>query len=337
MCDAMGPAEGARVTVPRILDRYRPRIEEGLTEALCGEALLHEILRYHTGLEDEVGRPARALGSLLRPSLVLFTAEELEGDAKRALAAAVALELVHNFSLLHDDIEDHDLLRRGRPAAWSRYGIGQAINAGDLVQTLAFSLVLSAGIRAALALAEATVSMIEGQGLDLALAGKEASVEEYLEMEEKKTGSLFACAFRLGAITAAAPPELEERVAGLGREIGLLFQIRDDILGVWGTEAETGKPAGSDLRARKSLLVAIARGRAAPRDRAILERIWRQDEVNDADVGRVAVILGRSGAREAAETMIAERLARARAILEALPFCEEELEELLVYLAGRSR
>ncbi len=325
--------------LPRILHRYRPRIEQGLAQVLSGDSLLRGILRYHAGLEDEAGQRTSSKAKFLRPSLVLFVAGELAQAGEEALAAALGLELIHEFSLLHDDIEDRDRTRRGRPTAWVRHGIGQAINAGDLMATLAFSVVQRAGGRAAAALLEATLVMVEGQGLDLQLEGKAASVEEYLRMEEMKTGALFSCALRLGAIVAGAQARVEEDLTYLGREVGLAFQIKDDILGVWGSEAETGQPQGSDLRARKSLLVALALQGATGADRTALERIYSQPQVSEDGVGRVTAILERLGAREAAETLCAERLARARAILNGVPFRaegKEELDELLVQLAGGS-
>ena len=334
---APSPYEGAG-PLPGLLLTHRPRIEQGLSQVLSGDSLLRRILRYHAGLEDEAGRKTSSGAKFLRPSLVLFTAGELGEAGDQALAGALALELIHEFSLLHDDIEDGDRTRRGRPTAWVRHGVGQAINAGDLMATLAFSVVTKAGGRATAALLEATLTMVEGQGLDLAIEGKMASVEEYLRMEQMKSGALFSCALRLGAIVAEAEARVEEDLALLGGEAGLAFQIRDDILGVWGSEEETGQPQGSDLRARKSLLVALALEGATGRDRTALEKIYGGPRMSDDDVGRVTGILERLGAREAAEKLCAGRLAKARAILVGVPFrrkAKEELEELLVHLVGR--
>ncbi len=331
---------GEPAPLPGLLLTYRPRIEQGLSQVLSGDSLLRRILRYHAGLEDETGRRTPSGAKFLRPSLVLFVAGELAQAGDQALAAALALELIHEFSLLHDDIEDGDRTRRGRPTAWVRHGVGQAINAGDLMATLAFSVVLKAGGRATAALLEATQTMVEGQGLDLHLEGKMASVEEFLRMEEMKTGALFSCALRLGAIVAGAETHVEEDLARLGGEVGLAFQVRDDILGVWGSEAETGQPQGSDLRARKSLLVALALEGATGVDRTALERIYAQPQVSDDEVGRVTAILERLGAREAAEALCAQHLTGARAILDRVPFrpeAKEELDELLVHLVGRAR
>lgn len=326
--------------VPRLLLSRRARIERGLFEALRGDSPLLQILRYHAGLEDGEGTPSHPTGKFLRPSLVLFAAEELGEGGAPALSAAVAVELIHEFSLLHDDIEDGDRTRHGRAGAWVRYGLGQAINAGDLMHALAFSAALEAGPRVSSALSQATSIMIEGQGLDLSLGGRRASVDDWLEMEGKKTGALFSCAFRLGAIVAGVPPGVEETLAALGGEVGLAFQIRDDLLGVWGSEEETGKPRGSDLRARKSLLLAIALERATGGEKTALESAYGRPNLSDVDVDRLVAILERLGARQVAEQMVAERLARAKVVLEGVPFrpgAKEELGEFLAYLVGRTR
>jgi geranylgeranyl diphosphate synthase type I len=325
--------------IPRLLLSRRAAIEQGLAQALAGDSLLLGILRYHAGLEDEDGAPARPAGKLVRPSLVLFVAEELGQTRETALAAAVALELVHEFSLVHDDIEDEDRARHGRPTAWVRYGIGQAINAGDLMVALAFRQVLAAGPRAAAALAEATSAMIEGQGLDLRFDGLAATVEEALEMERKKTGALFACAFRLGAIVAQASPGLEEGLASVGSEVGLAFQIRDDILGVWGNEEETGKPRGSDLRSGKSVLLPLALAAGGERERAVLERA-RGPTASGADLEQAIGALERLRVQESAERLAGACLGRARVGLDGVPLragARGELEELLLHLVGRRR
>jgi len=147
---------------PRILTRFRKEIITGLEEALAGGGPLAATLRYHVGLEDETGRRTENLGKLLRPSLVLFTASELGADPGAALPAAVGLELVHNFSLIHDDIQDGDRMRRGRPTVWALHGMAQGINAGDLMEAIAVRTALSAGPAAADALLSATIETSAG-------------------------------------------------------------------------------------------------------------------------------------------------------------------------------
>lgn len=329
------------MNLPKLLLRYRALIIEGLTRALHGESSLHAILRYHVGLEDRQGKPIEGVGKLLRPSLVLFVAEELRGDVEKALPGALGVELTHNFSLIHDDIEDRDLVRRGRPTVWSLYGVEQGINAGDLMQTVAMSQALIAGRAEASALSEATAEMIEGQGLDLQFEEEEIGIARYLEMVDKKTGALIRCAFRLGALLAGASPILEETLMAIGQELGRAFQIRDDLLGIWGDGVQTGKPQGSDIRQKKKTLpIAVAFARAVGKECAILRQIYGKEEVTDTDVGRVIVVLEKLGAKDVGERMVADHLSHADHKLRDVPLSargKEEMNELIDYLARRER
>ena len=329
------------MSLPTLLSRYRSLITAGLAEVLGGEGLLYAILRYHVGLEDEQGVARNHMGKFLRPSLVLSTAEELGGGLDQALPAALALELIHDFSLIHDDIQDDDKTRRGRPTVWSRYGVAQAINAGDLMQALAITQVLLVGQDAVKTLTEETIEMIEGQGLDLDVEEKAVGVEPYLEMIDKKTGALIRCAFRLGAVVAAAPTKVEGALAKVGQELGRAFQIRDDLLGVWGDGAVTGKPHGSDIRCKKKTLpAAITLSAVSGTDRTDLERLYNKKTLTDEDVAQVIEIMDKTGAHQVGKQMVIEHLNRAREWLAQVPFSEggmQEMEELMQYLAEREQ
>ena len=332
------------MTRPRFLLGYTSLIEGGLRVALVGDSLLYAILRYHVGLEDEHGAPALALGKLIRPSLVLFTTEELGGDVEQALPAAIGLELVHNFSLIHDDIQDHDEMRRGRKTVWSLYGIAQAINAGDLMQALAVAQGARAGREIVAALIEATVAMIEGQGLDLIFEKKkveEIEVASYLDMIDKKTGALIRCAFRMGGLLAGSPIDVVQDLVEVGRDLGRAFQIRDDLLGIWGNGTVTGKPQGSDIRRRKkSLPVSMAFAQACSEDRDLLTKIYSREKIDDKDVERVIALMGQANVRQACEEQVNAHLEQARARFATLPFSErgiKEMNELIDYLARRKK
>ena len=329
------------MAVPLILTRYRSLIVSGLETALRGDSLLYPVLRYHIGLEDERGNPADHLGKLLRPSLVLFTADELGADPKTALPAAIGLELIHNFSLIHDDIQDGDSLRRGRPTVWSRYGTAQGINAGDLMETLAVREALAAGPEVAEELLSATIAMIEGQALDLSYETQEVSVEEYMEMVDKKTGALIRSAFTLGGIIANVDAKTRTALSALGTALGRAFQIRDDILGIWGNDAITGKPCGSDIRRqKKSLPVVIGLSHATGADSELLIKTYQKAELTDSDVTAVVKILERVGAREAGEEMVNDYLHQAQDELARLTFSnagKAQMEELIKYLARREK
>jgi geranylgeranyl diphosphate synthase type I len=222
--------------------------------------------RYHLGWEDEHGNPSSATGKRLRPALCLLACEAVGGEWRSGLPAAAAVELVHAFSLVHDDIQDRDEERHHRPAVWARWGEAQAINAGDALLVLAHlalaGLKDDAGLyaRCAAYLDEATLEMVEGQVLDLEYEGRpQVTVDEWAEMVGKKTGALFGCALGLGAVTGGADEDRAHEFVRLGRALGTAFQARDDMLAIWGDGSRTGKPVASDLiRRKKSLPVVLA-------------------------------------------------------------------------------
>ncbi len=314
---------------------------EGLRAVLRGDTPLYGLLRYHVGLEGEDGRPEDKTGKMVRPSIVLFLAEEFGARPEEALSAAVALELIHNFSLIHDDIQDRDAVRRGRPAVWSLVGSAQAINAGDLMHAIAEGTVLRAGIQAAKCLATATEAMIEGQAMDLAFETQFVTLDEYLQMIDSKTGALMRCAFELGGIVAAVEPSVRERLVALGAAIGRAFQIQDDLLGTWGDGATLGKPQGSDIRRRKKsypMMFAFSQAEAEERER--VAAIYASDAVSDADVDWIIDWMENLGARRAGMQMVNDHLELARDCVDDLDVSspgKEQLYVLIDYLEGRER
>ncbi|MBN1859789.1 polyprenyl synthetase family protein [Candidatus Bipolaricaulota bacterium] len=326
---------------PLLLSRHAGTLEAALRSALHGDSLLHPVLRYHVGLEDEHGKAVNRLGKLLRPSLVLFTCEQLQGPLDRAIRAAVALELVHNFSLIHDDIQDKDPTRRGCPTVWSRIGVEQAINAGDLLHTIALREIIACGEEATEALNRATMSMIEGQAMDLSFEDRHADADEYLTMIDRKTGALLCCAFELGAVCAGASAEVCGALVEFGHFLGRAFQIRDDILGIWGDPTITGKPRGSDIRRRKkSFPIAHAFEHAAAEDRKVLSRVYAADSIDDQRVSIVMDVLQRTETESLSEAQVRSDLLRAREILESLPFEPSGLhamQGLVAFLARRDK
>ena len=222
---------------------------------------LAAMLEYHLGWRgmelERLAKPAPA-GKKLRPALVLLVCQAVSGEITAvAQNAAAAVELVHNFSLVHDDIQDRSELRRHRPTLWSVWGMPQAINAGDALFALAQVVVVRDGSTLAAQLANelnATALLLsEGQFLDIELQQGDTPVtlEAYEAMIARKTGVLFACACRMGAMAAGASAEAIEALAAYGLELGLAFQEQDDLLGVWGRSAETGKPDAADIIERK--------------------------------------------------------------------------------------
>jgi geranylgeranyl diphosphate synthase, type I len=360
------------VATPSLLGRYRAELEEALRAAIPagGPDLLYRMMRYHLGWEDEQGLPlTNAGGKGLRAALCLWACEAVGGPWRRALPAAVALELIHNFSLVHDDIQDGDVERRHRPTVWSVWGAPQAINAGDSLLVLgrrallglheegpsaADSAIRRGGVRmadrtglpaprvllACLILDEACRELIEGQCLDLGFeATLDVSPEAYLEMIGKKTGALLEASLHLGALAGSEDNALAGRLARCGRLLGLAFQIRDDILGVWGASEITGKPVAADIHRRKKCLpvvytLAVAQDRA----REDLLRLYAQDSLSDGDVARVLEIVESSTARDYCQRMAEERIAEALAELKGAAISSAALrdfQELTIFLLER--
>jgi geranylgeranyl diphosphate synthase, type I len=218
---------------------------------------MRAIARYHFGWDDSAGS-----GKALRPALAVLGARAAgaHGDEPAVLDAACAVELIHNFSLLHDDIMDGDRTRRHRPTAWTVYGTDQALLAGCALHTLAFEVLARRGLSDSVsALGHDVQVLIAGQSDDLSLAAQQrATLEECLSMEAGKTASLLSCAASLGARAYGAPAELTTALAEYGHHLGMAFQLVDDMLGIWGESARTGKPVAADLRARKRSAPVVA-------------------------------------------------------------------------------
>ncbi|MCF6525859.1 polyprenyl synthetase family protein [Streptomyces sp. JJ36] len=233
------------------------------------------VAAYHFGWTDADGRPAEADGGkAVRPSLALLSAEAAGAPAETGLPGAVAVELVHNFSLLHDDLMDGDEQRRHRDTVWKVHGPSQAILVGDALLALAGEVLLERGTpeagRAARRLSTATRRLIDGQAQDISFEHRDrVTVAECLEMEGNKTAALLACATSIGAVLGGADERSADALADYGEHLGLAFQAVDDLLGIWGDPDSTGKQTWSDLRQRKKSLPVVAaldaRGPAAER------------------------------------------------------------------------
>jgi geranylgeranyl diphosphate synthase type I len=266
------------------------------------------MIRYHFGY-DAPGKPKS--GKRLRPQLLLQTALEEGGSVECALDAAVAIEILHNYSLIHDDIEDGDELRHGRTTIWARYGVAPGINAGDALCAISYltllheeAVVPDRVVEMLHVLHEANLRMCEGQGLDISFeTHSTVTMPQYLEMIAGKTGALFAASCQLGALAAGCKPERARAYAELGRAYGFAFQIRDDVLGTWGATDVTGKPSGADIARRKwSFPVVWALGTPPSVDRdAVAHAYARNTRLDAAGVAEVIAALERLGARDAAD------------------------------------
>src|SRR6201987_2149478 len=300
--DLVGPATEAAI------NRLSPRVRR--------------VAAYHYGLADAEGNPGRnGSGKARPPALALLPARAAGGAPERGVSAAVAVELVHNFSLLHDDIMDGDTERRHRPTAWTVFGVGAAILAGDALLALAQELLLESeapqGSWAARCLSAAVTRLIAGQGNDLAFEKRDdVTLAECLDMAGDKTAALMACACSIGAVHLGAPPTLAMALAGFGAHVGLAFQLTDDLLGIWGAPEVTGKPVRADLRARKKSLPVVAALTSGTPEAAQLRALLTDPQpLSEADLVRAADLVTAAGGSQWAEAEADAQLAAANASL----------------------
>lgn len=332
---------------PACLLRHRDLIDHGLRAAT--DRLWPKVGRavaYHFGWCNAEGLPVDGdSGKGIRPALTLLVTEAYGEPAESALSGAVALELLHNFSLIHDDIIDGDTERRHRPTVWATFGTAQAIIAGDALSNLALNLLLEADRPesqvAAAELCRASAAMIEGQAQDLDFEARlDVTLEEGLAMSARKTGALFACAGALGAIFAHHD-HAEELAAwrAFGRDLGTAFQAVDDVLGIWGEPQITGKPRANDVRQRKkSLPILHALRPEAPYRRELTDILTSAEDITETDLARVVALLEASGSRAWALDLAERKLQQALAHLAdqpLLPGPAEELRQAAEFLVGR--
>jgi geranylgeranyl diphosphate synthase, type I len=292
-------------SAPAALRSCRMLVEPALRAAVDSlPAPVRHIVGYHRCWWNEDGVPTDlGGGKAIRPALALLSAEAVGADRGSAVPAAVAAELVHDFSLLHDDVMDRDLTRRHRPTAWAVFGAGPAILTGDALLVLAVDVLASSelpGVRQSVRLLCDTVQeLVDGQTADLAFERRDdVRLDECLRMAEAKTGALLGGACALGALFGGAEANQVDELKGFGRELGLAFQLVDDLLGIWGDPRTTGKPVHSDLRHRKkSLPVVAALTSGAPEGRELAEFYGREGQLTEADLSRAATLIELTGAR----------------------------------------
>ncbi|MGW6978592.1 family 2 encapsulin nanocompartment cargo protein polyprenyl transferase [Streptomyces sp. NPDC054932] len=314
---ATGEGQDAAALLERTRETVDPQLRRTV-ESLPGS--MRRVAMYHFGWEHEDGSPAAGgAGKAIRPALVLAAAQALRGPgagpADAAVRAAAAVELAHNFTLLHDDIIDKDVRRRGRATAWTVFGTPDAIITGDAMMALALRLLAEdphpAAAAASARLAACIIELCAGQQADCAFEQRpDVSLDECLAMATAKTGALLGCSCALGALYAGAGADEVDAMDAFGREAGLAFQLIDDLIGIWGDPGHTGKPAGADLIARKKSLpvvAALTSGTAAGKELAALYA----GPMTGDDVRRAADAVDRAGGRDWAQAEAADRMGRA--------------------------
>jgi geranylgeranyl diphosphate synthase, type I len=292
-------------TLPKPVTIAGDLVQPALRHAVAGlDTSMRHVVSYHLGWVDEHGEPVAAGGGgkALRPALTLLSAQAAGVEPERAVPGAAAVELVHNFSLLHDDVMDGDLERRHRPTAWRLFGVAAAILAGDALLTLAVDVLQrqadSPTTHAATACLTDTVQrLIAGQSADVAFERRsDVTLGECLAMAAGKNGALMRCAMSMGAILAGASPEVVDALAQYGAHLGLSFQLVDDLLGIWGSPEVTGKPVLADLRVRKrSVPVVAALTSGTPAGDELRELYLRPDPPGEDELHQMADLVERAG------------------------------------------
>ncbi|RLT35678.1 MAG: polyprenyl synthetase family protein [Chloroflexi bacterium] len=306
------------------IERYRPLILEEMRAVVGADpAGMFSWMRYHLGWEDMHGAPAaESPGKMLRSVAVLLAAELVGGSAEAAVPAAAAVDLVHNFSLLHDDIEDASDTRRGRATVWSFAGIPQAINTGDAMFTLArlaMHRLQEAGeeerrvLEAMRELDEACLRLVEGQYLDMAFETRsDVTPGEYVTMAAGKTAAMFGAPFAIGALLGGADGTTVSAFRRFGTHLGLAFQAIDDLLDIWGDPATTGKPLGGDLLSRKRTYPVVASIEAGGAAAEALRAAYGVPPQPDEDYRALAALVEAAGGRAATVRLAREQLDEAR-------------------------
>jgi geranylgeranyl diphosphate synthase type I len=309
------------VTFERIIADLIPQIDAELREITRTPdrslGPYYGMLHYHLGWLDEELNPIQtASGKRLRPLLCLLSCQALGGVPSQALPAACAIELIHNFSLVHDDIQDASQTRRGRRAVWDIWGLDQGINAGDGLFALAHlalhrlsdrGVSPSRQLAASLALNRACLALCEGQYFDMAFEELlNIDLDQYLWMIRRKTAALLAASTEIGASLATDDDRAIKQFYQFGEQLGLAFQIQDDLLGAWGDEKVTGKSAASDIRDKKKTLpvvYALNQPENRPAARRLSKVYSHPAPLDDAAIQVVLDILQEVGAQQWAEDL----------------------------------
>ncbi len=334
-------------TLPSALLTAREYVDPELRKAVSRlDDGSRRVSEYHLGWTQADGSPGEGVGKALRPALVLLSAQAVTGEAGQAVPAAAAVELVHNFSLLHDDVMDGDTSRRHRPTAWTVFGRSAALLAGDALLTLATDVLLDTtspyGPAAARSLSATVTQLIAGQSADLDFEHRlDVTLDECLRMVAGKTAALLACSASIGALYVGAPRDTVARLHAFGAELGMAYQVVDDFLGLWGDSEITGKPVLSDLRARKkSLPVVHALTSGTPAGQRLRALYGQPDPLSEKQLEQAAEMVCQAGSREWALAECERRLTSAQRHL-SRSACDgttiESLTELAEFIVRRQR
>ncbi len=339
--------------IRQILDKYRVEIADTI-KYLTSQAppSLAGVIGYHFGWLDQDFQPtSSSWGKMFRPTICLLVYEAITGEYRPALPVAASIEIIHNFSLLHDDIEDNDVERRGRPTAWTIWGQPLAINAGDYVFSMAYKALhlldpLQIPLERILDIHQlvnnACLKLTEGQDADIRFETlQDVTAEMYLDMVYKKTGVLVEAAILSGAKLATSDETVIKNYADFAQNIGLAFQIRDDVLGIWGDTAETGKSTENDIRKKKKTLpVLYTLGKVSGERKDKLRACYGQPEpLSDLEIEFVRECLEWAEARNYAQVVAEDYRQKSFAALDRIGAnnqAQSELKLIAEFLINRS-
>jgi len=320
---------GIKYSVPESFTSYRDTVRVEIRKVIDScPSVLRNMLRYHMGWQDEHGHScSRESGKFIRSTLCLLSCQSVGGDTSQVMPAGAAVELIHNFSLIHDDIEDASDERHHRPTVWKLWGQSQAINAGDAMFTLGYLALLKLkekGITdekvasSTEMLSLACLELCEGQYLDVEYENRlDITTEDYLDMAVRKTAALFAVSTSLGAYLGSEDGKLVDFFHLFGKELGIAYQIYDDILGIWGMGKSIGKSVSDISQRKKTLPVVYGLQNSEGEARGRLEKLYSQKSIEGKDIAEVTKILDQLGARDYAENLAEQHYQKALAYLEA--------------------
>jgi geranylgeranyl diphosphate synthase type I len=327
-----------------VIDRARDLVDPAMREAIAAleDSHMRLISSYQMGWQDAEGASTERGGKALRPTLAIVSAAAA-GEAAQGIPGGIAVELVHNFSLIHDDVMDRDVERRHRPTAWTVFGDGQAILAGNAMLTVAFDVLIAdgdAGRRALPCLTRSIHELISGQSRDLALEGADAiDLQTCLAMEAGKTAALIAASASIGAEAVGASHEVIDALYGYGFELGMAFQLVDDILGIVGDPAVTGKSSSSDVRAgKRSAPVVAALTADSESSRRLAELLRDGPPITESDVELATELIVEAGGLDWAAKQADSRLDAALQHLDGAaidPSARTDFEALARYVVDR--
>jgi geranylgeranyl diphosphate synthase, type I len=334
--------------LPAVFEKYRPAIEEEIKSLIQVKEFasiyknnntIYEMMSYHMGWSDANGRSVKSNGGkYLRATLTLLACESTGSDYKKALPAAAAIELIHNFSLVHDDIQDNDEVRRHKPTVWKIWGKPQAINVGNAMKILAnlvvynlFDKKIPPGnlVELLKILDQSSLKMIEGQFMDIDFETRfDITVEDYINMVERKTAALIECSLQIGAVLNLSIPEMKY-FKSFGKNLGLAFQIKDDVLGIWGNDEKTGKPCGNDIMKKKKtypVVYIISQMKNFVKRNKLL-KIYTKKTITDSDMEKILMMLDEYKAREISNEKADMYYKMALDDLKKLPVKREKLKD----------